>query len=121
MAALHHVGAAAPGPVTPTSDEAPAGCTAQGFKGERATDCLIFRQADAHGKRIATLTARAALLGLVLRPMADGSWQVLPQSGQPSIVQSLQAAEALVCGCELVRADVAALVGRLVPARGVQA
>jgi hypothetical protein len=38
MAALQHVGAAAPGPVTPTGDdtkdEAPTGYTAQGFWGQ---------------------------------------------------------------------------------------
>jgi hypothetical protein len=69
--------------------------------------------------RVATLTARAALVGLVLKPLADGAWQVLNQFGQPATVQSLQAAEALVYGCELVRADVAALMGRLVPAAGM--
>lgn len=70
---------------------------------------------DEH-KRIATVTARAALVGLVVRPLADGMWQVLNQFGQPATVQSLQAAEALVYGCELVRADLAALMARLQPA-----
>ncbi|HMN76707.1 MAG TPA: hypothetical protein PKC97_11620 [Burkholderiaceae bacterium] len=34
MATARNGGAEAPGPVTPTSDEAPAGRTAQGFKGQ---------------------------------------------------------------------------------------
>lgn len=38
MAATPHDGAAVPGPATPTSDEAPAGDTAQGFKGKGTTD-----------------------------------------------------------------------------------
>ena len=63
--------------------------------------------------RIATVTARAALVGLVVRPLANGVWQVLNQFGQPATVHSLQAAEALIYGCELVRADVAALMSRL--------
>jgi hypothetical protein len=44
---------------------------------------------------------------------------VLSPQGQPATVQSLQAAEALVYGCELVRADVAALMGRLVRSQEV--
>lgn len=36
MASAQHGGAAAPGPVTPTSDEAPAGSTAQGFREDTA-------------------------------------------------------------------------------------
>ena len=41
MAALHNVGADAPGPVTPTSDEAPAVASGEGFKAETA-DSLDF-------------------------------------------------------------------------------
>lgn len=40
MAAHRNDGAAAPGPVTPASDEAPAGGTAQGSKGQGKADKL---------------------------------------------------------------------------------
>lgn len=123
MAALHHVGAAAPGPVTPrsdaTRDEAPAGCTAQGFRGQGATDRLILEQPADDRKRVATLTARAALLGLALHEMHDGACMLVGEAGRRSILPSLQAAEALVYGCEHVRAEIGALVGRLVACRGV--
>ena len=97
----------------PESDEAPTVASGQGFQKQSETNNRDCADCDEQRKRIATVAARAALVGLVLRPLADGMWQVLNQFGQPATVQSQQAAEALVYGCELVRADVAALMSRL--------
>lgn len=51
-------------------------------------------------KRIATAQARAALLGLVLQPLDDGSWLL----SCPRVAPSLQAAEAVLYALEAVRA-----------------
>ena len=51
-------------------------------------------------KRIATAQARAALLGLVLQPLDDGSWLL----SSPRVAPSLQAAEAVLYALEVVRA-----------------
>lgn len=104
---------------TTTKTETLAVATAQGFQEQTTANTRDCAQPGTDRKRIATVTARGALVGLVLQPLADGAWRVLNQWGQPATVQSLQAAEALVYGCELVRADVAALMGRLVRSRGV--
>lgn len=119
----HHTqGAAAPGPVTPAeSDEAPAVVAAQGFKEQGAEDGRILEQADADRKRIATLQARAALLGLALHNLHGGACVLVGEAGKPARVPSLQAAEALVWGIEQVRAEVAALGGSLVHSREVRA
>ena len=102
----------------PGSDEAPTVASGQGFQEQGKADNRDCAEAAGQCKRIATVTARAALAGLVLQPLTGGLWQVLNQFGQPTIVQSLQAAEALVYGCEMVRADVAALMSRLRPVSG---
>ncbi len=104
----------------PTTGDAPTVASGRGVEEQSTADTRDCAQPDAQRKRIATLTARAALAGLVLEQLADGAWQVLNQFGQPATVQSLQAAEALVYGCELVRADVTALMGRLVRSQGMQ-
>lgn len=122
MHALHHVGAAAPGPVTPTtSDEAPAVAAAQGFKGKESGGGQDCARADAARKLAATLAARAALLGLALHELHDGACLLVGESGRRCELPSLQAAESLVYGCEHVRAEVAALAGRLVSSKGVRA
>jgi hypothetical protein len=103
----------------PTRNETLAVGTAQGFQVQITANTEDCAQLYAERKRIATVTARAALVGLVLKPLDDGAWQVLRPQGQPTTVLSLQAAEALVYSCELVRADVAALMGRLVRSQEV--
>lgn len=67
MAARRKDGAAAPGPVTPaTSDEAPAGGTAQGFR-DGATD-----SPDSATKDFDTARATAALAGFGLHQIDGG-------------------------------------------------
>lgn len=120
MAATRHDGATAPGLVTPRSDDARelAGCAGTKGQGkEYGADCAVSvaggKAGDAHRKRLATLTARAALLGLELHELPDGTCILVGEAGQRAQVPSLQAAEALVWGCEQVRAEVAAMAGRL--------
>jgi hypothetical protein len=119
----HHTqGAAAPGSVTPAeSDEAPGLAGTEGFKEQGAEDGRILEQADADRKRIATLQARAALLGLALHTLHGGACVLVGEAGKPARAPSLQAAEALVWGIEQVRAEVAALAGSLVHSREVRA
>jgi hypothetical protein len=112
-----HVGAAAPGPLTPGSDNAHLAVGA--VEAQRSADTRDCAQADGQRKRIATLTARAALLGLELRPDAD-SWCLVQPFGTTVPLASLQAAEAIVYGCEQVRAEMGALAARLVPSKGLQ-
>lgn len=55
MAAIQHVGAAAPGlaaPMRPTKDEAPAGCAAQGFGDQCRTDSSDCRGAAHAGQAL---------------------------------------------------------------------
>ena len=63
---------------TPTKDEAPAGDTAQGFRGQRTTDSHDCAQAHdlAQRKRKANLQALLALKGHELRQQRDGSFLV---------------------------------------------
>lgn len=83
MTAHRNVGAAAPGPVTPASDKALAGGTAQGFGGQSKTDRLDCASAPrtAHDY-LARLPAEqaspdelalslAALYGATLREVGD--------------------------------------------------
>ncbi len=78
MTALRNVGAAAPGPVTPTSDEAPADRTAQGFK--ETADSLDCAAAT----RVAQLPQRdlvwRAVVGVI---MAAAALAFLVTVGQP--------------------------------------
>ena len=121
MAAHQQGGAAAPGqatPRTPRSDNAHLAVGAVGRQGSADTrDCA---RADVQRKRIATLTARAALLGLVLHQIQDGACILVGEAGRPARAPSLQAAEAIVYGCERVRAEIGALAARLVASREVQ-
>jgi hypothetical protein len=52
MSALHNVGAVASGPVTPTSDEAPAGGAAQGFKIESSNLHSASASQSMHALRV---------------------------------------------------------------------
>jgi hypothetical protein len=61
------------------------------------------------------------LVGLVLRPDAGGAWSLVKESGAVTELQSMQAAEALVYGCEKVRAEISALANRLKPSREARA
>ena len=106
------------GRATPTSEKGPDAANV-GDPVQTETQSLIFDQPADDGKRIATLTARAALVGLVLRLDADGCCLVQP-FGTAVPLASLQAAEAIVYGCEQVRAEIGALAARLVRPQGVQ-
>jgi len=65
---------------------------------------------DAERKRRATLTARAARLGLVLEVLHDGACVLMGEPGKGRALPSVPAAEAMVWGIELVRAEVSALM-----------
>ncbi len=71
MRTQYHVGAAAPGPVTPINDNAP--CQAR-VEGNGNADAGDFAVSNAERKSQATLIARAALAGVRLARQADGSW-----------------------------------------------
>jgi hypothetical protein len=76
MAAPQHVGAAAPGPVTPCrSDNArdQAGVI-EGQVTEQRSQYAGDEAADQARKADATLIARAALAGVELVRLADGTW-----------------------------------------------
>lgn len=60
-------------------------------------------------KRISTLTARAALLGLVLELLHDGTCVLTGEACSPRVIPTLQAAEAVVYGLELLRKEMLAL------------
>lgn len=60
-----------------TSDEAPAGDTARGFREQASTDTAILAHDDAQRKTRATLSAKLALAGgYVLLELADGTFLV---------------------------------------------
>ena len=104
----------------PGNDEAPELAGNERFKGQGKADTRDCAQVDEQRKRIATLTARAALLGLVLHQMQDGACILVGETGRPARAPSLQAAEAIVFGCEQVRAEIGAQAGRLVRPQGVR-
>lgn len=107
MRARHHVGAAAPGPATPTSDKADAGNVGQ--VGE-------VREASApdSAKATAPAIARAALLGIEARSIGPAAWLLRHTHG--ACIGTVHGAEALaaaVAGFEAARDDVLALVQRM--------
>lgn len=115
MAALQHVGADAPGPVTRTSDE-PRGQAGsiegsqQGNGGDCGTnDCTL----------VATLISRAALLGIEVHERG-GAWLVRHAHGADiGVVRGVGALAAIVLGLERAVADTRRLVRRLqISARG---
>lgn len=103
----------------PRNDEAPGLAGNERFKGQGKADTRDCAQVDEQRKRIATLTARAALLGLVLRP-DGGGWCLARGPGPVVPLASLQAAEAIVYGCEQVRAEIGALATCLARPQGVR-
>jgi outer membrane lipoprotein SlyB len=107
MLARHHVGAAAPGPVTPTSDKADAGNV--GLVGK-------VREADVQdsAKATATAIARAALLGIEAHSIGPGAWLLRHAHGACiGAVYGHEALAAAVAAFEAARDDVLALVQRL--------
>ena len=104
----------------PRNDEAPELAGNGRSKEQERVDTRDCAQADEQRKRIATLTARAALLGLVLHQMQDGACILVGEAGRPARAPSLQAAEAIVYGCEQVRAEIGALAARLARPQGVE-
>lgn len=106
MAALQHVGAAAPGPVTPTSDNARRQPGVEGDRKEDSGDCAA--------KLIASATARAALLGIEVRQIDGGAWLLRHAFGADiGIVRGLPALAAAVAGFEAATRDVRELVQRM--------
>ena len=65
MAALHNVGADAPGPVTPTSDEAPAVVSGEGFKAETA-DSVDCRATTYPAQSLQCELVRLAAVGAIM-------------------------------------------------------
>lgn len=119
MADNINVGAAAPWQGTPAGNDN-AHLAVGAVERQGSTDTPDCAQADAQRKRIATLTARAALLGLVLHELQDGACILVGEAGRPARAPSLQAAEAIVYGCEQVRAEIGALAARLVSSQGAR-
>jgi len=108
---LAPLGAAAPPHVgvSPTSDNAPWQARVEGNEKTDDHDCAANER---RRKEAATVTARAALLGLELQPVSDGQWR-LSAGPKATDYASLQAAAGVVFGVELVRRDLAAMLGRM--------
>ncbi|MFT3818299.1 MAG: hypothetical protein QM750_11805 [Rubrivivax sp.] len=109
MRALHHVGAAAPGPVTPIRDEAPELAGGGGFKADQETS----NGRDRIAALIASATARAFDMGIEAKPLGGGAW--LLRSALGSDIGATRDAKALfaaVAGFEAARNDVLALIAR---------
>ena len=82
---------------------------AQGFKAETNTN-----DADSAAKLIATVTARAALLGIEARPIDADTWLLRHARGADiGIVCGLAALDAAVAGFEAAQRDVAELVQQM--------
>ena len=94
----------------PGNDNAPVVRGAVEKQGNRdPRDC-----AETEHKRIATATARAALLGIEARPIAPDSWLLRHARGADiGIVRGLPALVAAVAGFEAAHRDVAELVRRM--------
>lgn len=97
-----------------TEDEAPLTvAAAQGFRAETKSNAV-----DCAAKLIATVTARAALLGIEVRPIDADTWLLRHARGADiGIVRGLAALDAAVAGFEAAQRDVAELVRRLGGAR----
>ncbi|MEY4427989.1 MAG: hypothetical protein RLZZ182_678 [Pseudomonadota bacterium] len=109
--AMGAVGAAPAGLSEPQKDEGPTGASGRAFREQSKDDGPHSADTPAQRKAAATLQARAALLGMVLEPAGGSAW-TLTGSPRRGTVPSLQAAAAVVYGCELARADLAAMLGR---------
>ncbi|MFT3818331.1 MAG: hypothetical protein QM750_11965 [Rubrivivax sp.] len=114
MRALHHVGAAAPGPVTPESDNArwQAGVI-EGQEAEQSTQYAASAGATQDRALDARLTVLAAHLGIELRALDSDGW-LLRHAGGASIgvVRGGDAVGAALAGFEAARNDVLALIAR---------
>lgn len=117
--AANPLGSAAAAHGSPGNFEAPDAANVGG-PAQTEKERPILEKVHKQRKRVATLTARAALMGMVLR-QDDGAWGITKGSGAAIPLASLQAAEALVFGCELLREEVDALIGRPAREQGVQA
>lgn len=119
MRAPHHVGAAAPGLVTPAESDEPAKLgSSGGFRGQVRTDDHDCAEADAKRKRAALATAHAALLGIEARPLDGGAWLLRHANGGPiGTVHGLDDLVAAVAGFEAAANDVRQLVQRMRGAR----
>ena len=111
MAALQHVGAAAPGlaaPDRPTKDEARE-LGGGGLQEQGTTDSL-----DCDAKLIDTAIARAALLGIEVHQIDGGAWLMRHARGACiGAVRSLDALDAAIGGFEAAQHDVRELVQRM--------
>lgn len=111
MAAHHHVGAAAPGPVTPTSDKA------DGANVGPVEEAWEANTPDS-AKTTATTIARAALLGIEAHSIGPAAWLLRHAHGACiGAVYGHAALVAAVAGFEAARDDVLALVQRLAEGR----
>lgn len=94
-----------------TRVDAPAAGTARGVR-------IESKNPDSAGKQIATVTARAALLGIEVRRIGADTWLLRHARGADiGIVRGLAALDAAVAGFEAAQRDVAELVRRLGGAR----
>jgi hypothetical protein len=106
MAARINVGAAAPGQVTPRSDNARR---QPGVEGDRTADSGDYAE-----KLIATAAARAALLGIEVHQLGGGAWLLRHASGANiGAVRGLAALDAALGGFEAAQHDVRELVQRM--------
>lgn len=103
--------------MTPHKDEARELGSGAGFRGREQEDSSDCAHTDMQRKRIATLTARAALLGLVLQPAAAGTWHLV-NGRSAAVLPSLQAAAGLIYGCEQVSREIQALMAMAAPVQG---
>ena len=95
-------GAAAPGPVTPTSDN--AGVEPGASRGNEEGDGLDSASGTAERKLIAGLVARAALLGVEAHRLAGGTWLLRHARGvHLATVHGVDALGAAVAGVEAAR------------------
>lgn len=96
----------------------PTVAAAQAFRAETRASDPDCAESDALRKRQRTTQARAALLGIEVRPIAPDAWLLRHASGADiGIVRGLPALDEAVAGFEAAHRDVAELVQRM---RGVR-
>ena len=109
MLHTHMQGASAPGPVTPTSDN--AGVEPGASRGNEEGAGLDSASAPAERKLIDGLAARAALLGAEVHRRAGGAWLLRHHAGAHiGVVHGADALAAAISGFEAAQADVRELV-----------
>jgi hypothetical protein len=109
MRAYDTDGAAAPNAQIPEFGVAPV-LARNPDAGKRGTANTERLADQALQKEVATLTARAALLGLVLLPLADGRWRMFA-GARSTDCASLQAVAGLLHGREMLKGELAMLSG----------